>query len=43
MHDNPQYLSRKKEKQALCARTATPRVEWIPAAEPASVRLPAAA
>ncbi|WP_250518900.1 DUF1173 family protein [Caballeronia sp. ATUFL_M1_KS5A] len=43
MHGNPQYLERKKEKQAHYARTATPCVEWIPPAELASVRLPAAA
>ncbi|MFM0136423.1 DUF1173 family protein [Caballeronia grimmiae] len=43
MQGNPQYLKRKKEKQARYALTATPCVEWIPPAELASVRLPAAA
>lgn len=43
MQGNPQYLERKKEKQAHYARTATPCVEWIPPAKLASVRLPAAA
>ena len=42
MQGNPEYLARKNKKRALYARTATPRVEWIPPAELASVRLPAA-
>jgi hypothetical protein len=42
MVGNPQYFARKKEKQALYARAATPCIEWIPPAELAAVRLPAA-
>jgi len=30
MQGNPQYLERKKEKQARYARTTTPCVEWTP-------------
>jgi hypothetical protein len=40
MQGNEQYLARKKEKQALYARAATPWVEWTPPADLASVRLP---
>ncbi|WP_250528375.1 DUF1173 family protein [Caballeronia sp. GAWG2-1] len=40
MQGNEQYLARKREKQVLYARAATPCVEWIPPADLASVRLP---
>jgi hypothetical protein len=39
---NLKYLARKAEKQALYSRSATPCVEWIPPADLALVRLPAA-